>query len=67
MSRPIRISDDFPVESLTGPASAVQPDAVVLDSSSGKFPRPLTDNVKNPATLEANRIVHLKRQQFPAR
>ena len=66
MSRPIRISDDFPVESLTGPASA-QPDAVVVGYLTGKFPRPLEDTVKSPATLEANRIVHLKRQQFPAR
>jgi hypothetical protein len=64
VSKPIYIADDFQVEGITGPT---QPDAVVLNSSSGGYPPPLQDNPVSPARLEQNRIVHLKRLQYPAR
>jgi hypothetical protein len=64
MSKPIYISDDFPVEGLTG-STQPQRDAIVVGSPTGKYPAPLQDNVKSPAVLEANRIVHLKNSQYP--
>ena len=69
----MQIPETFPLASLTfNPASpfvdgSQAPEASVLDSKTGKYPRPLEDNPKNPALLEANRILAAKHAQHPRR
>lgn len=42
-------------------------DGRVLNSSTGKYPQPLADNVQTEATYEANRVLAIKHAQFPKR
>ncbi len=69
----MNIPETFPLASVTfNPESpfvdgSQAPENIVLESKTGKYPRPLEDNPKNPATLESNRILAVKHAQQPRR
>ena len=69
----MNIPETFPLASVTFNTESPfadgsqAPENIVLDSKTGKYPRPLEDAPKNPALLEANRILAAKHAQFPRR
>jgi hypothetical protein len=69
MSRPIIVDKDFPVQGFgqpLEPTAMTAAETVVLNSPTGKYPRPLEETpAQHPSRYEAARAHAIKCAQFP--